>query len=152
METSLQATVVIPCYNVEDYIRDCLDSVLRQGDAVHHTFLVDNNSTDSTISKVEEWHKAHPTFKLTISEEKKPGAPAARNNPLSQIETKWIQFLDADDLLIEGKISDQIQKFHQADIICAASKHLSLDGTERNSLTIMKPTIVRLSRDNNRMN
>ena len=128
-----QATVIIPCHNVEAYIQECLDSVLLQGDVVHHTFVVDNNSTDSTISQVKAWHNANPNFALTISEEKKPGAPAARNHPLSQIETKWIQFLDADDLLIEGKIADQIQKFPQADVICAASKHLAIDGTERNS-------------------
>lgn len=134
-----QATVIIPCFNVEEYIQECLDSVLLQGKAVHHTYVVDNNSTDSTVSKVKEWHQAHPTFPLTITEEKKPGAPAARNNPLSQIETKWIQFLDADDLLIEGKISDQIQKFPQADVICAASKHIATDGTERK--TIPEPNV-----------
>ena len=129
-----KATVIIPCFNVEDFIKECLDSVLLQGEIVHHTFIVDNNSTDSTVSKVREWLNEHPTFPMTITEEKKPGAPAARNNPLSQIETKWIQFLDADDLLIEGKIRDQIQKFNDADVICAASKHLTIDGTERNSI------------------
>jgi glycosyltransferase involved in cell wall biosynthesis len=129
-----KATVIIPCFNVEDFIKECLDSVLLQGEIVHHTFIVDNNSTDSTVSKVREWLNEHPTFPMTITEEKKPGAPAARNNPLSQIETKWIQFLDADDLLIEGKIRDQIQKFNGADVICAASKHLAIDGTERNSI------------------
>lgn len=129
-----KATVIIPCFNVEDYIKECLDAVLLQGEIVHHTFIVDNNSTDSTVSKVREWLEEHSTFPLTITEEKKPGAPAARNKPLSQIETKWIQFLDADDLLIEGKIRDQIQKFNGADVICAASKHLAIDGTERNSI------------------
>lgn len=129
-----KATVIIPCFNVEDYIQECLDSVLLQGEAVQRTFIVDNNCTDNTILKVKEWHRAHPNFALTISEEKKIGAPAARNNPLFQIKTKWIQFLDADDLLVEGKIQDQIQKFNDADVICAASKHLAIDGTERNSI------------------
>lgn len=98
-----QATVIIPCFNVEDYIQECLNSVLLQGKAVHHTIVVDNNSTDSTVSKVQEWHQAHPTFPLTITEEKKPGAPAARNNPLSQVATKCIQFLEANNLLEEAK-------------------------------------------------
>ena len=65
--TSQGATVIIPCYNVEDYIQDCLDSVLRQGDVVHHKFVVDNNSTHSTIAQVKAWHNAHPNFALTIS-------------------------------------------------------------------------------------
>lgn len=133
-----QATVIIPCFNFEDFIEECLDSLLLQGEAVYRTFVVDNNSTDSTISKVKEWHNTHPTFPLIISQEKKPGAPAARNKPLSQVQTKWIQFLDADDILVEGKISDQIKKFPQADVICAASKHLAIDGTKRNSFLVGK--------------
>ena len=51
-----KATVIIPCFNVEDYIQECLDSVLLQGEAVQRTFIVDNNCTDSTILKVKEWH------------------------------------------------------------------------------------------------
>lgn len=128
-----KAAVIIPCFNVEDYIQECLDSVILQGEAVQRTFVVDNNCTDSTVLKVKEWHRAHPTFALTISEEKKTGAPAARNNPLSQIETKWIQFLDADDLLLPGKITDQINRFPNADVICSGAQHLSILGTKNMS-------------------
>ena len=125
-----KAAVIIPCFNVEDYIQECLDSILLQGEAVQHTFIVDNKCTDSTVLKVKEWQKANPTFALTISEEKKLGAPAARNNPLSQIDTKWIQFLDADDLLLPGKITDQINRFPNADVICSGAQHLSILGTK----------------------
>ena len=129
-----KADVIIPCFNVADYIQDCLDSVLLQGEVVHRTFVVDNNCTDSTISKVKEWHKAHPTFSLTISEEKKTGAPAARNNPISQVETNWIQFLDADDLLLPGKITDQINRFPNVDVICSGAQHIGISGINNTSI------------------
>lgn len=129
-----KATVIIPCFNVEHYIKECLDSVLLQGGIVHHTFIVDNNSTDSTVSKVSEWHKEHSTFPLTITKEKKLGAPAARNNPLSQIDTKWIQFLDADDLLLPGKITNQINRFPNVDVICSGAQHMSILGTNNSSI------------------
>lgn len=129
-----KATVIIPCYNVEAYIHECLDSVALQGNVVHHIYVVDNNSTDDTVSKVHKWLKANPTSPLTLLSETKPGAPAARNLPLNRIETKWIQFLDADDLLLPGKIINQIRQFPKADVICASAKHLATDGSERISI------------------
>lgn len=126
-----KATVIIPCYNVEDYIKECLDSVIQQGEWVHHTYVVDNNSTDSTCNRVSEWRTANPHIPLTLLSEAKPGAPAARNAPLNLVETKWIQFLDADDLLLPRKIAEQILLFPKADVICAASQHLNPDGIQR---------------------
>lgn len=123
-----KATVIIPCYNVEAYILECIESVVLQGDIVHHTYVVDNNSTDDTVGKVLAWKNTHPNFPLTLLSETNPGAPAARNLPLARIETKWIQFLDADDLLLPRKISEQILQFPEADVICAASQHLTIEG------------------------
>lgn len=133
MNHNQKATVIIPCFNVEAYIKECLDSVLLQGDSVLETFVVDNNSTDNTMGVIQEWQDAHPSFPLIICQEKKPGAPAARNNPLHLVKTKWIQFLDADDLLMEGKIKEQVEQFLEADVICAGALHLALDGSKKSS-------------------
>ena len=123
-----EVTVIIPCYNVEAYIHECLDSVALQGDVVHHIYVVDNNSADDTVDTVRRWQNGNPTSPLTLLSQTKPGAPAARNLPLSRVETKWIQFLDADDLLLPGKIEDQIHQFPNADVICAGFQRVSLDG------------------------
>ena len=100
MNAQNQATVIIPGCNVGEYIEECLESVKVQGASVHHTYAVDNNSFDDTVTKVKEWQKKHPNLSLTLRHEKKPGAPVARNNPLQLVETKWIQFLYAYDLLL----------------------------------------------------
>lgn len=134
MNTEQQATVIIPCFNVEAYIIDCLDSVELQGESVYHTFIVDNNCTDNTIAMVREWQEAYLAFSLTIAKETTPGAPAARNHPLALVKTKWVQFLDADDVLLANKISDQIKRFPDADVICAGGIHVAIDGTERQSI------------------
>lgn len=134
MDTEQQATVIIPCFNVEAYIIDCLDSVELQGDSVYHTYIVDNNCTDHTIAMVREWQEAHPAFSLTIAKETTPGAPAARNHPLSLVKTKWVQFLDADDVLLANKIADQIKRFPDTDVICAGGTHVTIDGRERQSI------------------
>jgi len=129
-----EVTVIIPCYNVEAYIHECLDSVAIQGDVVHHIYVVDNNSTDDTVDTVRRWQNGNPTSPLILLSQTKPGAPAARNLPLSRVETKWIQFLDADDLLLPGKIEDQIHQFPNADVICAGFQRVSLDGEKTTAL------------------
>ena len=98
-----KAPVIIPCFNIEAYIIDCLDSVELQGDSVNHTYIVDNNCTDNTITMVRRWQEAHPAFSLTIAKETTPGAPAARNHPLALVKTNWVQFLDAVDVLFQQK-------------------------------------------------
>ncbi len=123
-----KATVIIPCFNVEAYIHECLNSVALQGASVHHTYVVDNNSTDNTVKNILSWCEANPNFSLTLLFEPKPGAPAARNAPLDRVETKWIQFLDADDLLLPGKIAEQIRKFPGANVICAGFQRVSIRG------------------------
>ena len=61
MNTEQQATVIIPCFNVEAYIIDCLDSVELQGESVYHTFIVDNNCTDNTMKSKEIKSKSQTT-------------------------------------------------------------------------------------------
>ena len=57
-----------------------------------------------------------------------------RNLPLALVETKWIQFLDADDLLLPGKIEEQIREFPKADVICAGFQRVSLRGEKTPTL------------------
>ena len=113
----MSASVVIPCYNVEKYIYECLDSVKLQGECVDEIFCVDNNSSDNTINVIVKWGENNPEQNITLLKETKPGACAARNKPLELIQSEWIQFLDADDLLLEDKISLQIQGSNGCDLI-----------------------------------
>jgi cellulose synthase/poly-beta-1,6-N-acetylglucosamine synthase-like glycosyltransferase len=50
---------------------------------------------------VRRWQEAHPAFSLTIAKETTPRAPAAHNHPLALVKTKWVQFLDVDDVLFQ---------------------------------------------------
>lgn len=113
----MSASVVIPCYNVEKYIYECLDSVKLQGECVDEIFCVDNNSSDNTINVIVKWGENNPEQNITLLKETKPGACAARNKPLDLIRSEWIQFLDADDLLLEDKISLQIKGSNGSDLV-----------------------------------
>lgn len=102
-------SVVIPCFNVELCVSACLDSALSQTYTPIEIICVDNNSTDGTLQILEKYHDRYPELIKVLSETEQ-GAPAARNKGLAAAQGKWIQFLDADDLLLREKIENQINK------------------------------------------
>lgn len=103
----MKISVVIPCYNVESYIEECVDSVLKQEYRDLEIICVDNRSTDNTWAVLEKMSEKSPMIRL--SKENKQGAPVARNNGLNLSEGEYIQFLDADDLLKPQKLSEQVR-------------------------------------------
>lgn len=122
-------SIIIPAYNVEDYIEECIHSAYGQTYQPIEVICIDNNSTDNTWQKLETLKKQYP--QLIIDKESKPGAPAARNKGLALSKGQWLQFLDADDLLLPGKLEHQvglIKDDAQVCFIAAASEKLSIDG------------------------
>jgi glycosyltransferase involved in cell wall biosynthesis len=107
-------SVVIPCYNVANYITECLSSIAAQSHQPMEIICVDNNSTDNTFELLNGWNATH-NLKITVLQETQKGAPAARNKGLSVAQGEYIQFLDADDLLLPDKIKKQVEliKLHQ---------------------------------------
>lgn len=100
-------SIIIPAYNVEDYIEECIHSAFAQTHKPIEVICIDNNSTDNTWQKLKQLQETYPS--LLIEKELKPGAPAARNKGLVLSKGEWIQFLDADDLLLPEKIEHQIK-------------------------------------------
>jgi glycosyltransferase involved in cell wall biosynthesis len=95
-------------------LAECLDSVFAQTYDNIEVICIDNNSTDDTYQLLEKLKQKFPT--LIIDKETMPGAPAARNKGLSLAKGEWIQFLDADDLLLPNKIEHQIDLLQHHDI------------------------------------
>jgi glycosyltransferase involved in cell wall biosynthesis len=125
-------SVIIPCYNVEEYIEECVVSVLTQTHQKLQIICIDNGSTDHTWKVLLEIKKKHPH--LIIDKELKRGGNAARNKGLTFATGKWIQFLDADDLLTPTKIGHQLQLINASDknfaFIAGAYVKRALDGKE----------------------
>ena len=90
-------SVVIPVYNVEKYIRQCLESVINQ--SYHHIeiLVVDDGSTDKSGSICDEYAKQDARFHVYHTENH--GLSAARNYALERATGDYIAFLDSDDWL-----------------------------------------------------
>jgi glycosyltransferase involved in cell wall biosynthesis len=100
-------SIIIPCHNCAEFVDRAIRSVLRQSYKDTELILVNNNSTDNTLKILESYASIHPG-KITVFDEIKPGAPAARNTGLRRARGEWIQFLDADDELMPDKLEHQL--------------------------------------------
>ncbi|MFM9984872.1 MAG: glycosyltransferase family 2 protein [Flavobacteriales bacterium] len=103
-----RVSIIIPAYNVENYLEECVQSCLQQtAVALLEIIVVDNNSIDKTHAIALQLQAANAD-KITVLQAFKKGAGAARNCGLQVAKGEWIQFLDADDLLKPEKIAGQM--------------------------------------------
>ena len=109
-------SIIIPCYNVDQYIEECVESAYNQTFRSIEVIAVDNHSTDKTLDRLDSLQSRYPD--LTVTSEHAIGAPAARNKGLELADGDWIQFLDADDLLAPEKIAHQIGLLSDRDCEC----------------------------------
>lgn len=116
-------SVIIPVYNVEKYLRQCLDSVLTQTFCNLEVIAVDDGSTDSSGIICDDYQQKDNRVKVVH----KPngGLSSARNSGLDIARGEWIFFLDSDDYIVP----ECLERLHitatdsGADIVTAASTH-----------------------------
>lgn len=112
-------SVVIPCYNGEKYLRNCLDSVVNQTFNNMEIIVVNDGSTDSSTEIVEEYMKDDKRIKLINKEN--GGLSSARNRGIKESSCKYIFFVDADDFIDINTIRylyDKAEKFNLDVVIC----------------------------------
>lgn len=91
--TMIAFSVVIPVYNKGDYIKRCLTSVLSQTYQNFEIIIIDDGSTDDSISQIKEIQDS----RIQIFQQENRGVSAARNRGIKEANHEWVAFLDADD-------------------------------------------------------
>lgn len=91
----MQTSIIIPVYNAERYIQDCLLSLQRQTRAEFHVICVDDGSTDGSLEILQSFATADSRFRVLTQENS--GASAARNTGFDAAATEYVTFVDADD-------------------------------------------------------
>lgn len=92
-----KVSVVIPVYNVERYLGECLDSILGQTLKEIEVICVNDGSTDGSMEILRE--KAGKDNRITLMNQENAGASAARNNGVKKASGKYLYFMDSDDIL-----------------------------------------------------
>ena len=105
--------IIVPAYNVEKYIRECIDSVLKQRTKYQYRIIVINDgSNDKTGDILREYSKEN---KVIIVYQENKGFSGARNTGIRMINSKYIMFLDADDYLAPNAIQSLLDCAYQND-------------------------------------
>ncbi len=112
MKTPL-VSVLIPLYNAEKYLSECLDSVIAQTYKNIEIIIVNDGSTDDSLSIAESYAKQYSCIKVYSQENS--GAASARNKAFTLSSGKYIQYFDADDIFHPEKIASQIEALRQYD-------------------------------------
>lgn len=121
-------SVIIPMYNTEKYIKDCLQSVLNQSYQKIEVIVVDDGSTDNSRKLCEEFRESDERM-ILISQNNK-GVSAARNKAIDAAHGEYLFFMDSDDMIHPELLEEQygVLKKYQADI--AAMSYIKVDSNE----------------------
>lgn len=102
-------SVIIPVYNVENYLHECVDSIVNQTCQDFELILIDNGSTDSSGQICDEYASKYPNVRV---KHLMPNimASGARNEGQSLAQGDYILFIDSDDYYIDNKVFEKLKE------------------------------------------
>jgi len=124
-------SIVVPAYNVEKYIKKCVDSLLNQTYENIEIIIVNDGSTDNTSKIIR--NNFFDEQKVIILEKSNGGLSSARNYGIKKSNGNFLSFVDSDDWVAPSFIEDMISFMMQtnSDISICNMKYCFSDGTER---------------------
>ncbi len=109
----IKISVIMPVYNVENYIRKCLDSLLAQSFKQWELIAVDDGSPDKSGEICDEYAKNDS--RITVIHKENGGAPSARNTAIERARGEYLYFMDSDDWAEPEMLEDMYNKAKQTD-------------------------------------
>lgn len=101
-------SIIMACYNSEKYIRDTVDSVLRQSYPTWELIIIDDNSKDNSVSIVNTYINKDTRIKL-IEQKNNNGPAITRNLGIKEAKGRFITFLDSDDIWEQSFIEESLK-------------------------------------------
>ena len=137
----IKYSIIIPIYNASKYLRNTLDSILKQEYKNYEVILVNDGSTDDSLDICNEYKEKNKNFKVITIENS--GSGIARNTGIKEAKGEFLYFPDSDDVLVDDALSkiDNIISSKNADLYVFAfykayrdSDELKLEKYEDNFL------------------
>lgn len=134
-------SIIIPVYNAQKYLSDCLDSVLRQSYKHFEVILINDGSRDNSLNLCQQYVQLDGRISCIHQENAGPGA--ARNAGLAQATGDYLLFIDSDDLLLPGALEAMIRAIQGNDLVIArfslnTSSGKSIRGLINHSMSLDK--------------
>lgn len=124
-------SVIVPVYNVEKYLRRCIDSILAQTFTDFEVLLIDDGSTDTSGNICDEYAEKDP--RIRVFHKENGGVSSARNRGLDNARGEWICFVDSDDWIDNVHLYDFMS--FNTDLVINGYKQISSDS---NSIELIK--------------
>lgn len=123
-----QVSIIIPVYNVESYLRQCLDSVISQTFTNWECILIDDGSNDNSGKICDEY--ANNDSRFRVFHKTNGGVSTARNFGIDKATSEWITFIDSDDWIEKDYISIMFNDNQNSDLSMQGYKIVSHRGNE----------------------
>ncbi|MBK5442704.1 glycosyltransferase family 2 protein [Peribacillus sp. TH24] len=122
-------SIIMPAYNCEKFIKDAINSVIKQTYQSWELIVIDDGSRDNSVGIVKELLNNDDRIRLYINE-KNQGVSATRNRAISLAAGDWIAFLDSDDMWERTKLEKQVTfaKKNNAEFLFTGSSYINEDG------------------------
>lgn len=130
-DKQVKITVAIPCYNLEERIGACLESVISQDYKELEILIIDDCSTDNSVDVVNEVINKHPERDIRlIINETNLGLCMVRNIAIDEAKGEFLFFVDGDDSIEQGtilKFNHRMEQTH-VDVVCGSFRKKDFDG------------------------
>lgn len=127
-----KVSVIIPCYNVEKYVEQCLQSLVRQTYRNLEIICINDGSTDSTLDLLKLY--GQKDSRITVIDQRNVGLSATRNKGLGLASGKWIMFVDSDDWLETECIEETL--IGNYDLVCFSYNRIFKNKNEPRTLNL----------------
>ena len=115
----MKVSIIVPTYNVENYIEDCLDSLVNQTLQDIEIIVINDGSTDNTLENILKYSTKDKRIKVLY--QKNAGPSAARNKGLEAATGEYVAFVDADDWISPNYMENLYREITQNNCDIAVS-------------------------------
>ena len=138
----VEISVIIPCYNQEKYIGECIESVLAQTFKNYEIIVVNDGSTDESATIISNYHERCPQ-KIKVIQQVNRGVVCARNAGIALAKGKYIFPLDGDDYIPETCLQTLYGAMidGKGDVICGETE---LVGARTGKMNVPRPTFYNM--------
>ena len=126
----MDLSIIVPVYNVEKYVRPCIESIFKQGldDADFELIIVNDGTKDRSMEMIADIIQQHNN--ITVINQENQGLSVARNNGIAAAKGEYILMPDSDDLLIENSLKPLLEKALETKVDLVIADFLSMTDEE----------------------
>ena len=121
----IKFSIIVPVYNVEIYLKDCIESILKQTFENYEILLIDDGSTDRSGLICDEYVSLYP--RITVIHKENGGLSDARNVGIEKAKGEYLVFIDSDDYIENGtldKFNKKLEKSNNPDVLITRIKKI----------------------------